>query len=171
MEFKICPKCSFENPETVHTCTRCGRSLGVEPVGYAQAQSGGPRETTGRRLSNSQWAMLLIVVMMAVGSVMYRLLVIKQLEQTSVLFIGIPAVLAAIVIMTGPVQSAVGVVVKGITICLLMSGILLGEGFICIVMASPLGILLPDRQPHLHGDQPQAEKREARGRERPVESR
>ncbi|MGH9759511.1 MAG: hypothetical protein ACREAC_01580, partial [Blastocatellia bacterium] len=39
-------------------------------------------------------------------------------------------------------RSILGVILKGLTICLLLSGILLGEGFICIVMASPLFYLV-----------------------------
>jgi len=75
---------------------------------------------------------------MVTGSIMYRLLVVRELEQTSLLFIGIPAVLASIIVLARPARSTIGMTLKGITICLLMSGILLGEGFICIVMASPL---------------------------------
>jgi hypothetical protein len=80
--------------------------------------------------------------MMTAGSIIYRILVHEKLEQTSVLFIGIPAVLAAIVVLTPRAGTTIGMTLKGITICLLMSGILLGEGFICILMASPLFYLV-----------------------------
>jgi hypothetical protein len=80
--------------------------------------------------------------MMTVGSLIYRILVRERLEQTSALFIGIPAVLAALAVLTPRARSTIGMTLKGITICLLMSGILLGEGFICIVMAAPLFYLV-----------------------------
>jgi hypothetical protein len=78
----------------------------------------------------------------AIGSVAYRLLKMEHLQQTSALFIGLPALLAILLAMTGPAKSATGVVFKGLTLLLLLSGILLGEGFICIVMAAPLFYLV-----------------------------
>ena len=42
------------------------------------------------------------------------------------------------VALTPPAESATGVALKLTTLALLMSGVLLGEGFICILMAAPL---------------------------------
>jgi len=79
---------------------------------------------------------------MAAGSLGYRFLVLHRLEQTSALFIGLPAVLAILLAFTRPPKSATGVILKLMTVLLLLSGILLGEGFICIVMAAPLFYLV-----------------------------
>ncbi|HKO58841.1 MAG TPA: hypothetical protein VJ276_23440, partial [Thermoanaerobaculia bacterium] len=50
--------------------------------------------------------------------------------------------LAIILALTPRATSATGTIVKGLTICLLMSGPILGEGFICILMAAPLFYLV-----------------------------
>ena len=86
--------------------------------------------------------LLALIAILFVGSLSYRLLVAKHLEQTSLLFIGLPALLAALVTLAGPAQSSLGLVMRSVTLFLLLSGILLGEGFICIVMAAPLFYLV-----------------------------
>ena len=93
---------------------------------------------TAGRFSHAQIALAAIIVAVAAGGVAYRLLVHHRLEQTAVLFIGLPAVLALILALTPRAKSPVGITMKGLTIALLLSGPLLGEGFICIVMAAPI---------------------------------
>jgi len=73
-----------------------------------------------------------------VGSFGYRALVLHKLEQTSALFIGLPAALALILAFTPRTRSVTGMILKIMTLLLLLSGIVLGEGFICILMAAPL---------------------------------
>ncbi len=87
---------------------------------------------------NSRWIFVALVLVLAAGSVAYRLLVLHKLEQTSALFIGLPAVLALLLAFTPHTRSVTGMILKIMTLLLLLSGILLGEGFICIVMAAPL---------------------------------
>lgn len=89
-------------------------------------------------LSSSQWRLIFLIVAVSVGSVLYRLIVFGRLEQTSMLFVGIPAILAIILAMTPKAKTAPGGIIKGLTLALLLSGPLLGEGFICILMATPL---------------------------------
>jgi hypothetical protein len=62
----------------------------------------------------------------------------KRLEQTALLFVGIPTLLAVIVACTPKSKTAVGGILKATTLALLLSAPLLGEGFICILMASPI---------------------------------
>ena len=45
-------------------------------------------------ISRSQWRLIFLILAVSAGSVMYRLIVRGRLEQTAVLFVGIPAVLA-----------------------------------------------------------------------------
>ncbi len=78
------------------------------------------------------------ILLLAAGSIGYRLLVVHHLEQTSAMFIGLPAVLAIGVALLPRTKTATGTIVKVLSLFLLLSGILLGEGFICILMASPL---------------------------------
>lgn len=79
-----------------------------------------------------------IIVAVTVASFFYRWLVWHRLEQTSLLFIGIPALLAILTTLLARPRSTMGMLFMVMTIALLVSGIFLGEGFICILMASPL---------------------------------
>lgn len=95
-----------------------------------------------RRISGAQWMLAGIIVALAAGGIAYRLLVSHRLEQTSALFIGIPSLLAVILALTPRAKSVMGIVFKGMTIALLLSAPLLGEGFICILMAAPIFYLV-----------------------------
>jgi hypothetical protein len=90
------------------------------------------------RLSSAKRRMIVYILLMVVFAVMYRLLVRHRLEQTSALFIGLPALLAILTVMFGRAKSATGSILIAITMAVCISGIFLGEGFICIVMAAPL---------------------------------
>lgn len=93
-------------------------------------------------ISRSQWSLIFLILVVSAGSVMFRLIMFRGLEQTAVLFIGIPAVLAMSLAMTPKAKTAKGGIMKGLTLTLLLSGVFLGEGFICILMASPIFYLV-----------------------------
>jgi hypothetical protein len=103
-----------------------------------------PMNDTEKKLSlrSSQWRLIFLILAVSVGSVLYRLIVFGRLEQTAMLFVGIPAILAIVLAMTPKAKTANGGIIKGITLALLLSGPLLGEGFICILMATPLFYLV-----------------------------
>jgi hypothetical protein len=69
---------------------------------------------------------------------MYRLLVLRRLEQTALLFVGIPVLMAVIIACTPKAKTIIGSILKATTLALLLSAPLLGEGFICILMAAPI---------------------------------
>ncbi len=93
-------------------------------------------------LSSAQQRLSIIILIMFVCSVAYRLLVWGGLEQSVALFLGIPTLLSLIVVLSPKSENVTGMILRGITIALLMSGILLGEGFICILMSAPLFYLV-----------------------------
>jgi hypothetical protein len=95
-----------------------------------------------RRISRAQWTLAAIIVALAAGGVAYRLLVNHKLEQTSALFIGIPSLVALVLALTPRAKSIMGIVMKGVTLALLLSAPLLGEGFVCILMAAPIFYLV-----------------------------
>ena len=82
-----------------------------------------------------------IVVTLVVVSIAYRVLVMRHLEHTSLVFIGLPALAAVTLLHTRP-RTAIGTVNKVIAILLCLSGILFGEGLICILMAAPIFFLV-----------------------------
>jgi len=85
-------------------------------------------------ISRSQWKLIFLILAVSAGSVMYRLIVLGRLEQTAVLFVGIPTVLAILLAVVPKAKTVKGGITKGLTLFLLLSGPLLGEGFICILM-------------------------------------
>ncbi|HTC93617.1 MAG TPA: hypothetical protein VK699_09205 [Terriglobales bacterium] len=103
-------------------------------------------KTAKRGPTKAQWTLAASILAITVAVLLYRILVWQHLEQTSALFIGIPSVLAIILALTPRAETTVGMICKVITIAMLISGIFLGEGFICILMASPIffaiGILI-----------------------------
>src|SRR5690242_17285527 len=89
-------------------------------------------------MEKRKWIWLIAILGAVTASLYYRLMVNYRLEQTSALFIGVPALIAAICVLTPSPHSATGTAVKSVTLFLCIAGIFLGEGFICILMASPL---------------------------------
>ncbi len=83
-----------------------------------------------------------IALALSLVSGLYRLLVAKRLESTAALFLGIPAVLAVLLAMTPKAKTVTGGIIKAITLMLLIVAPLLGEGWFCILMASPLFYLV-----------------------------
>lgn len=86
------------------------------------------------------WVVLCLAV--AAASLLYRILVLGQVEQTALMFIGLPLVLAIGLSLTPRPRSATGVIMKGMALALLLFGVLLIEGLICILMAAPLFFLI-----------------------------
>jgi hypothetical protein len=105
-----------------------------------------PRPAPDRRVQNARRTLAVVIVAVAAAMAAYRLLVEGKLEQTAALFLGIPTLLAVLVIFVARPLSLTGTICKAITVGLLMAGLFLGEGFICLVMAAPLfyavGVLL-----------------------------
>lgn len=97
---------------------------------------------TGSSLGAGRWTLITITLALAVGAIAYHLLHGSSLHQSVVFFIGVPAVLAVILSLTPKAKSATGVIVKGLTLALLLSGIVFAEGFVCILMAAPLFYLV-----------------------------
>ena len=83
-----------------------------------------------------------LIIALVVASVAFRLLSGIGLEHTSLVFIGIPAILAWIMASGEPPKSATGSVMRTTTLALLVSWIFLGEAFICVLMAAPIFYLI-----------------------------
>ena len=92
-------------------------------------------------LSNQKRASRRLIVIIAAvfaGSLFFRILAWNGLEHTSLVFIGIPALLAVIVALMPTPRSATGTMFRVITLILLLSGIVFGEAFVCILFAAPI---------------------------------
>lgn len=97
--------------------------------------------TRTRTATSAKRTLLACIAALVVASIAYRVLIFRQLQHTSLVFIGIPALLALALTGVQP-KTSVGTVNKTIAIALCLSGILFGEGFVCILMASPLFFLV-----------------------------
>lgn len=98
-----------------------------------------PREPSS---TAARWAIVTITLALATGGLIYRLTQDNYLHQSAAFFIGVPAVLAITLALTPKANSATGMIVKGLTLALLLSGVVFFEGFICILMAAPLFYLV-----------------------------
>ena len=90
------------------------------------------------RLHRRKLALLAIVLSFTIVSLAGRMIYAQRLETTSLMFIGIPTLLATLLVLTVRPKSAMGIAMTGITFVLLLSAIVFGEGTICILMAAPI---------------------------------
>jgi len=104
-------------------------------LGDVPAAEHAERSTAAKR---ARVTIAAIIGAVAIASVAYRLLVAHNLQQTAALFVGIPALLAIVVVFALSPRSAAGVACKAVTVGMLVSAIFLGEGVVCIVMSAPL---------------------------------
>jgi len=96
-------------------------------------------ETAARRkkLNLIAWILALAIV-----SLLLRLVYYTHNEITSLMFVGIPTVLAVLLALTPSAKSSVGIAARGVTIGLLISAILFGEGLVCVLMAAPIAYVI-----------------------------
>jgi hypothetical protein len=78
------------------------------------------------------------VLVLGLAGCMYTFLRRNYLVDSAALYIGLPLLLAVGMSLLPETKSAFGATMKGITIALLLSAIVLQEGIICILFASPI---------------------------------
>jgi hypothetical protein len=81
---------------------------------------------------------LIVAAAYVVSALFYKGLFREGFGHSSLLFIGLPGVLACLLALAPRAGTAKGGIVKGITFALLLIAPLVGEGYLCILMASPL---------------------------------
>ena len=84
---------------------------------------------------------VLVIVAGLAGAVFYFLRN-NGLDSSAALYVGIPILLAIALSFTNKAQTIIGGTMKGMTIFLLLIAPLLGEGYICILMAAPIFYLI-----------------------------
>jgi hypothetical protein len=83
-----------------------------------------------------------VLITLVVVSMTFRVLMGIGLQHTSLVFVGLPAMLAWIIASTEPPTTAMGSVMRTTTLALLVAWIFLGEAFICVLMAAPIFYLV-----------------------------
>jgi hypothetical protein len=104
--------------------------------------------------THAQISLTIVVIALAAAALVFRLLIWGRLEHTALVFVGIPLVLALVVILSPTPQSATGMLLKVVTLAMLLAAVVFGEAFVCILFAAPLiyGVALAlglffDREP------------------------
>jgi len=95
-----------------------------------------------RGIERAQWGLVGIIMALTVGAMLYKVLMHERLGHSAAMFLGVPAILAILLALTPHASTAIGGILKGITLALLMVAPLLGEGYLCILFASPLFYLI-----------------------------
>ena len=107
------------------------------PVSTSQPVALTPRQESDQ-VRRKKLTLVGICLTFAIISIAGRLIYVHHLETTSVMFIGVPTALAVLLALTVRPKSAMATAMTGVTFVLLLSAILFGEGFICILMAAPI---------------------------------
>lgn len=94
------------------------------------------------RLKQARIRLVLLVIAFALVYSVFGILMSSSYRYTSLLFVGLPAILAVIVTLSPPAKSTHAAVAKAITLMLLLTGIFAVEGLICILVAAPLFYLV-----------------------------
>jgi len=85
-----------------------------------------------------QWWVVVLVVASGAAALFYEILMHGAFGHTAAMFIGVPLILSVILALTPKAKTVTGGIIKGITPALLIAAPLVGEGYLCILMASPL---------------------------------
>jgi hypothetical protein len=88
--------------------------------------------------NSAVWWVIGLAIASSVGAALYHGLMWSGYGHSAAMFIGLPAVLAILLALTPKAKTVTGGIAKGITLMLLIVAPLVGEGYLCILMASPL---------------------------------
>ncbi|MFC4605902.1 hypothetical protein [Rhodococcus kronopolitis] len=99
-----------------------------------------PAATAPRRRApgRAQWTLAALIVVFVVGVVTVKILRHYELGQTAAFYIGLPALFALMLTLSTPSDNPYGMVMKAVSIFLLLSMVVLGEGLVCVLFAAPL---------------------------------
>ncbi len=98
-----------------------------------------PEDTSLSRVNSAQWMIAgFLFTALVLGALFYQIVKGGGFGHTSLMFIGIPVVLAIILVLAPTPRTATGSILRGITLALLIVAPLVGEGYLCILFASPL---------------------------------
>lgn len=90
------------------------------------------------RFSRARLMLVALVLAAFVALLALRIQRWGGLDQTALFYVGLPATIALLVVLTVRARSAMGVTLAGTTLALALAGPLLGEGVVCLLIAAPL---------------------------------
>lgn len=83
-----------------------------------------------------------LIVVLAVVNVAYRLVYASGIAHTAALYVGVPTILAIGLALLPRSKSATGMLLKGSTLAVLIACVVLPEGFLCLLFALPLVLVI-----------------------------
>lgn len=92
--------------------------------------------------SFAQLALVGLIITLSAAGLVYLYLRNAPLQQTAVLYVGLPSLIAIMLTLFVRPHNALGITLMVITIGVLMSGVVFYEGIICMVMALPIFLLV-----------------------------
>lgn len=102
------------------------------------SRSNEPEAFPGNVPARARWTLAAFLLAAFAGLLALRVNRWGGLDQTSLFYVGLPAVIALIVVFTVRARSATGVAMAVTTVGLALAAALLGEGTVCLVIAAPL---------------------------------
>ncbi len=118
-------------------CASCGHSSALAP---SNARIPVARPVTAARenaYGSTGWVGLKLAAAAGLGLLTFAMLSVHE-NKSAAYFIIPAAVVAFVLVLTPKPRTGIGAVLKGITFALALASVLLGEGTVCILMASPL---------------------------------
>jgi hypothetical protein len=94
------------------------------------------------RFSTAQKRLVGLILVLAVVNVAYRLVYATGLAHSAALYVGVPTVLAIGLALLPRTKSATGMLLKGSTLAVLIACVVLPEGFLCLLFALPLVLVI-----------------------------
>ncbi|WP_167002025.1 hypothetical protein [Mumia sp. ZJ430] len=108
----------------------------MEP--YPHDSSADPHDDPRPRSSTARLLLAGITLALFAAMLVAEALGSAGLEETSLFYVGIPALIAVTVVLTARPKNAVGVALATTTVGLALAGPLLDEGVVCLLIAAPL---------------------------------
>ena len=90
------------------------------------------------RIGARQWYWFFIVLAIGLAGIVFQLLRRKGLNDSALLYIGVPFIMALVISLTPRMKSVMGGAMKAVTIAILLSAPIFNEGFLCILFAAPI---------------------------------
>ncbi len=94
------------------------------------------------RLRPAQARLICFFLVLGAASAAYRLVYATDLERTAALYVGVPTILGIGLALMPRGINATEMAVRGSLIALVVAGVILPEGFICLLFAAPLVVVV-----------------------------
>lgn len=94
------------------------------------------------QLTRRQKFLLILVAMIAAASLAYRFIYVADFQRSALMFVGLPVFIAILCVLLPSPRSATLNAMRGTLVFLAISGVALGEGAICVLMATPIGLII-----------------------------